>query len=77
MNFNIKRGWIIVISILLTFIILNPTYSDFKDYTGMHGQEYETTLHRECNFIILSVYRQEADDGEHRYIAILKNFIQL
>lgn len=77
MPFKLKKGWIIVISTLLIFILLNPTYSDFKDFTGLHGQEYETVLHRQWNFLVLSVYKID-DTGENRtYLAILKNFIQI
>lgn len=79
MPFKLKKGWLIAISILLAFMLLNPTYSDFKDFTGHHTEDSEVKLIREKNFLLFSVYYLSENNGgiEQRYIAFLKNFIQI
>ena len=68
-----KRNWIIIL-IVIVMTILNPTYSDFKEYTGLTGKDSEH-LHKKYNFLILSIYKN--DVNEHNYLAILMNFIDI
>ena len=68
-----KRNWIIIL-IVIVMTILNPTYSDFKEYTGLTGRDSEH-LHKKYNFLILSIYKN--DVNEHNYLAILMNFIDI
>jgi len=35
LKINPKKRWIITIAIVLCFILLNPTFSDFKSYLGI------------------------------------------
>lgn len=70
MPFNIKKGWIIAISVALILVTLNPSYSDFKEFTGKEKSPYIT---KDLNFVFFSVYR----DHERKYVAFLKNFIYI
>ena len=54
--------------------ILNPSYSEFKEYTGLTGKDSEH-LHKKFNFLIFSIYNN--DVNEHNYLAILMNFIDI
>jgi hypothetical protein len=69
---KLKKGWIIIIAIILLFICLNPSLKDFDEYQG--GNTY---IRKEYNFIIFSVYRSSINynKNEKLYIGILKNFI--
>jgi hypothetical protein len=68
-----KRTWIIILVILL-MSILNPSYSDFKEYTGLTGKDTEH-LHKRLNFFIFSIYENDVD--AKNYLAILMNFIRI
>ena len=54
--------------------ILNPSYSDFKEYTGLTGKDTEH-LHKRFNFFIFSIYENDVD--AKNYLAILMNFIRI
>jgi hypothetical protein len=54
--------------------ILNPGYSDFKEYIGLTGKDTEH-LHKRFNFFIFSIY--ENDANAKSYLAILLNFINI
>ena len=66
-----KKYWIITLTVII-MTILNPTYSDFKEFTGLTGGDVEH-LHKKANFLILSIYENDRDNK--RYLAILMNFI--
>ena len=68
-----KRNWIIILVVII-MTILNPGYSDFKEYTGLTGKDSEH-LHKKYNFFIFSIYSN--DVNEHNYLAILMNFIDI
>jgi hypothetical protein len=71
---RVKKIWLIIGTILLLFIFLNPTYLNFKEFTGFTGNDVES-LHKKANFIFCSVYQ---DNYNHkRYLGILKNFIDI
>lgn len=70
MPLKLKKRWWIIISVLFIFIILNPTYSDFKDFTGRDENEQ---LKKMMNFGVFSIYSV----GDEEYIAFLKNFIRI
>lgn len=67
---SIKKGWIIVISIILLFVLLNPTSRDFKEYKGITANRSFT---KPSNLLIFSVYYYSG----HNYLGIFKNFIPL
>jgi hypothetical protein len=54
--------------------ILNPGYSDFKEYTGLTGKDSEH-LHKRHNFLLFSIY--ENDNDNKMYLAALMNFIEI
>ena len=54
--------------------ILNPTYSDFKEYTGLTGKDSEH-LHKRHNFLVFSIY--ENDNDNKMYLATFMNFIEI
>ncbi|MEP6951497.1 MAG: hypothetical protein ABI863_19560 [Ginsengibacter sp.] len=68
-----KKRWLIILIILL-LSILNPSYSDFKEYTGLTGVNSEH-LHKKLNFFIFSIYENDANNK--KYLAILMNFIDI
>jgi hypothetical protein len=68
-----KRNWIIILVVVI-MTILNPSYSEFKEYTGLAGKDSEH-LHKKFNFLIFSIYNN--DVNEHNYLAILMNFIDI
>lgn len=70
----IKKGWLILIAILLLFILLNPGYSAFKEFTGLSGNN-AAYLHKKANYLIFSVY-ENADD-EKEYAGVMMNFIEI
>lgn len=63
----IKKGWLITIAIALLFIILNPGYTSFRQFTG------DTSVRRTYNFFICSIY----DDGGDKYLGIALNFFRI
>lgn len=67
-----KKKWKVFILIILIFIILNPSYSNFKEYTGLNGKSAEY-LHKKNNFLLFSIYKN-AKDGKI-YLGVLMNFI--
>lgn len=72
MNLSIKKGWLIAIGVILLFVLLNPTPTDFKNYKG--GMAYQNYGNRRMsNFLLFSIYW----DGRINYLAILKNFIPI
>ncbi len=81
MNFKPKKWQIITFIILFLLIILNPSPSDFKTFTGIEKNiPEEITLQRDANFLIFSIYsyhNEQRDYENRKYIAILKNFIAL
>lgn len=62
---------IVLAGLLLILIITNPGIKQFKDFKGVKSYEY---LHRERNWIIFSIYYDEAD--EQRYVGIFMNFFE-
>src|ERR1019366_4297615 len=68
-----KRNWIIIL-VVLVMTIINPSYSDFKEYTGLTGKDSEH-LHKKYNFLIFSIY--ENDKDKKKYLAFLMNFIEI
>lgn len=81
MNFKPKKWQIIIVMILLFLIILNPSPTDFKSFTGIEKNiPEEITLNRDANFLIFSIYsyhNEQRDYENRKYIAFLKNFISL
>jgi len=81
MNFKQKKWQIITFIILFLLIILNPSPSDFKTFTGIAKNiPEEITLQRDDNFLIFSIYsyhNEQRDYENRKYIAFLKNFIAL
>lgn len=71
---NMKKEWKLFIVITLILIILNPSYSNFKEYTGLTGKSAEY-LHKKNNFLLFSIYENSAD--EKKYLAVLMNFIDI
>ena len=76
---NIKRGWLMVASIVAVVVLLNPTYSDFKDFTGQQKADSYYTLQKEWNFLGFSIYSAYDNESQekHEYLALLKNFIKI
>lgn len=75
-----QKKWAIPVVLILLLIILNPSYSDFKDFTGHQKDNPYYILQREYNFLLFSIYStRDLDNGteSHRYFSILKNFILL
>jgi hypothetical protein len=70
MPFNIKKRWIAIICVLSGFILLNPSYSDFREFVLREDIPY---IKRDANFVVFSIY----SDDQERYLAFLKNFIHL
>jgi len=77
MNFKPRKWQIITAVILLLFIVLNPSSSDFREYTGIPKENYDVTIHREWNFLVLSVYSTYYYGEDRKYLGIFKNFIRL
>lgn len=74
MNLPIKRGWIILGSILLLIILLNPGYNAFKEFTGLSGDN-AAYLHKKANYLVFSVYENKDDDKT--YAGFCMNFIDI
>ena len=76
MNFKPNKWIIIVISVIVLLIVLNPSYSDFKEYSGT-----TENLHRASNFMLFSIYTHSGYDERNysndKYLGILKNFIRI
>jgi hypothetical protein len=73
-GFSIKKWWLFPLAIVVLFIVLNPTYSDFQQYTGLYGDN-TYYLHKRANYLVFSIYENEIhNDDRGRYIGILKNF---
>src|SRR4051794_14209635 len=71
---KINRKWLFIGFILAVFIILNPTYLNFKEFTGITGKDARN-LHKKANFLIFSIYQ---DDLNHKkYFGVVKNFIDI
>jgi hypothetical protein len=58
----------------LILIILNPTYTNFKEYTGISGHQSKF-LHKTNDYVILSVYLNELNNK--KYLGIIKNFFDI
>ncbi|PWT78855.1 MAG: hypothetical protein C5B59_00940 [Bacteroidetes bacterium] len=69
-----RKWWFISITVIFVIIFLNPTYSNFKEFTGMAGSQAKY-LHKKSNFLVCSIY--EDDLHNESYFGFLKNFIQL
>lgn len=69
MNFKPSKRQIIIASIFLLFLFLNPSMKEFHEHTG----DSYSSLSRKMNFLILSIYE---DSGDY-YIGFLANFIKL
>lgn len=74
MKLPIKKGWVIVIALLLLLIFLNPGYNAFREYTGLNGKD-ASSLHKEINGLVFSVY--ENTDDSRKYVGFCLNFIPL
>ncbi|HUZ57196.1 MAG TPA: hypothetical protein VMU83_00265 [Hanamia sp.] len=68
----LSKKWMTLIFIIIVLGILNPTYTDFKEFTGLTGKNSQS-LHKNYNFLICSIY--ENNYTGKRYVGILKNFI--
>jgi hypothetical protein len=71
---KMNKIWVVIGLILLLFIFLNPTYLNFKEFTGITGKDAKN-LHKKANFLICSIYQ---DDYNHKkYLGFVKNFIDI
>jgi hypothetical protein len=71
---KMNKTWFIIGSVLLILIILNPTYLNFKEFTGLTGKN-ASELHKNANYLICSIYQ---DNYNHKkYLAVVKNFIDI
>jgi len=70
----LSRKWIVAILIIIILGSLNPTYTNFKEFTGLSGKDAQA-LHKKYNFFICSVY--ENGLTSKRYLGLLKNFIDI
>ena len=70
-NSKYKKGWLWIISLLLILIVLNPTYNNFKEFTGVLGVR-SAFLHKQYNLLLFSIYSNESNSK--KYIGILKNY---
>ena len=68
----LSKKWFITILAVIILGILNPTYTNFKEFTGLAGKDARA-LHKKYNFFVFSIY--ENDLTQKRYLGILKNFI--
>ncbi len=68
----LSKKWVTTIFFVIILGILNPTYTNFKEFTGLAGKDAQA-LHKKYNFFIFSIY--ENDFTGKRYLGILKNFI--
>jgi hypothetical protein len=71
---KVKKGWLIICGLLLILIILNPTYSNFKEFIGISGTR-TNYLQKKSNFLFFSIYHN--DIGNRKYIGFLKNFVEI
>lgn len=74
MNLSIKRGWLVVVAIIILLIITNPGYNAFKEFTGMNGHN-AAYLHKKVNGLVFSVYEDSED--EKLYAGFCLNFIDI
>lgn len=74
MGFKINKGRLIFIIVIVLFIALNPTYSNFKEFTGLTGIKAEN-LHKKNNFLLFSIYENTLENK--KYLGFLKNFINI
>jgi len=70
----LSKKWLLSIFVLIILGLLNPNYTDFKEFTGLTGKNSQA-LHKKYNFFICSIY--ENDFNSKRYLAFLKNFIDI
>jgi len=72
-----KKKWLYITgSILLLFVLTNPSLKALSEYRGRDGGR------KQYNFLVCSVYYVRYYDGqskdvEHEYLGILGNFFQL
>ncbi len=78
-----KTRYIIVVIILFSLIVFNPTKPNFRDYlskrSGITIQELDAKYNysRIANYIVFSVYEVTDATGKiTKFIAVLRNFIQ-
>lgn len=71
---KLKKGWIIGIVAIIILSMLNPTYTDFKEFTGLSGTRSKF-LHKKANFLVCSIYENSLSDKS--YLGVLKNFINV
>lgn len=67
MKFPIKKGWLILIAIFLAFVILNPSYTTFRQFIG------DNDGRKTYNFLVCSVYEY----GTAKYLGVLMNFVEI
>ena len=72
----IKKRWLILISIFLFFVFTNPSYSNFREFTGLFGDDI-IFLHKKENFLMFSIYENTFDSQDQIYLGILMNFINI
>ena len=68
---KIKKGWLILISVLVFLTITNPSPQRWKEDRGfeVYGRPY--------NFIIFSIYRDTRGIVDDYYIGIAFNFFKV
>lgn len=71
---KIKRGWIVGAATVILLALLNPTYLNFKEFTGISGAQAKN-LHKKANFLICSIYSNDLD--QKRYLGFAMNFVDI
>jgi len=79
MKLKFKKWQLVTGTTLLIMILLNPSYSDFREYTGQEKNDGYYTIQKEWNFLACSIYTTSDNEShvQHEYLAILKNFIEI
>lgn len=71
----IKITGIAILSILVLFIVLNPSMKQFQEFTGARKE----LLRRTNNYLVCSIYEQKIYNGDKPrvYEGVLSNFIEV
>lgn len=73
MKLPVKKIWIILGTIILLFIFLNPGINRFKEFKGNYTYHNIHQYRRESNYLVFSIYTYDNE----KYIGLLMNFINI